>query len=86
MLEIENLSHQFGGRSVLREVSLRLAPGEYVAIVDKSGVGKSTPRTPIAGLDRPDDRHACRRRCVFEQWLPANRRRARVHDQRTHRA
>ncbi|MBS0369786.1 MAG: ABC transporter ATP-binding protein [Proteobacteria bacterium] len=54
MLEIENLSRSFNGRSVLRDISLRLAPGEYVAIVGESGVGKSTLLNLIAGLDRPD--------------------------------
>jgi putative ABC transport system ATP-binding protein len=54
MLEIENLSRQFGSRSVLRQLSLRLQPGEYVAIVGESGVGKSTLLNLIAGLDRPD--------------------------------
>lgn len=54
MLEIENLSRQFGGRVVLRDISLQLRPGEYVAIVGESGVGKSTLLNLIAGLDRPD--------------------------------
>lgn len=54
MLEIENLSRHFGSRSVLRQLSLRLNPGEYIAIVGESGVGKSTLLNLIAGLDRPD--------------------------------
>ena len=54
MLEIEGLSRSFSGRSVLREIRLRLQPGEYVAIVGESGVGKSTLLNLIAGLDRPD--------------------------------
>jgi putative ABC transport system ATP-binding protein len=54
MLEIENLSRQFNGRIVLRDVSLCLQTGEFVAIVGESGVGKSTLLNLIAGLDRPD--------------------------------
>ena len=54
MLEIANLRRQFNGRPVLRDISLRLEPGEYVAITGESGVGKSTLLNLIAGLDRPD--------------------------------
>jgi len=54
MLDIENLSRSYNGRPVLRGISLRLKPGEYVAIIGESGVGKSTLLNLIAGLDRPD--------------------------------
>ena len=35
-------------------VSLRVAAGEYVAVVGESGVGKSTLLNIIAGLEAPD--------------------------------
>ncbi len=54
MLEIHRLSRRFNGRPVLAGIDLSLSPGEYVAIVGESGVGKSTLLNLIAGLDRPD--------------------------------
>ena len=54
MLDIAGVAKRFGGRDVLRAVSLRVAAGEYVAIVGESGVGKSTLLNIIAGLEPPD--------------------------------
>ncbi len=57
-VELRHLSKGFAGgaavRQVLHDVSLRLEPGAYVAIMGESGVGKSTLLNLIAGLDLPD--------------------------------
>jgi putative ABC transport system ATP-binding protein len=54
MLELVNLSKSYGGRTVLADLSYRFEPGEFVAIMGESGVGKSTLLNLIAGLDAPD--------------------------------
>ena len=57
MLDVRNLTKSYGGpsgRRILDGVQLRVQPGEYVAIVGESGVGKSTLLNLIAGLDVPD--------------------------------
>ncbi|NML17626.1 ATP-binding cassette domain-containing protein [Azohydromonas caseinilytica] len=51
---VQDLGKSYGGRPVLQDVTLRLAPGEFVAIVGRSGCGKSTLLRHVAGLEQPD--------------------------------
>jgi putative ABC transport system ATP-binding protein len=57
VLSIRHLAKTYAGprqRTVLAGVDLELAPGDYVAVMGESGVGKSTLLNLIAGLDKPD--------------------------------
>jgi putative ABC transport system ATP-binding protein len=54
MLELRGLSKTYNGRKVLDQLSHQFAPGEFVAIMGESGVGKSTLLNLIAGLDSAD--------------------------------
>ncbi|MDB5405124.1 MAG: aliphatic sulfonate transporter ATP-binding protein [Rhodospirillales bacterium] len=52
---LDGLTKSFGDREVLRRLDLRIAPGEFVAIVGRSGGGKSTLLRLLAGLETPSN-------------------------------
>ena len=49
----EALGKRFGERQVLHDITLDVAPGEFVAVVGRSGCGKSTLLRLLAGLEVP---------------------------------
>ncbi|WAJ28116.1 ABC transporter ATP-binding protein [Antarcticirhabdus aurantiaca] len=50
---LSGVSKSFGETSVLRGFDLKVRPGEFLAVVGRSGGGKSTLLRLVAGLDRP---------------------------------
>lgn len=80
MLELKNVSLSYGNLRVLRDVSLRLDPGERIAVIGPSGCGKTSLLRVIAGLQSPDsgtvERTAQQLSFVFQEprllpWLTA---------------
>ncbi len=54
ILTVESVSHGFGGRRILEDVSFRLLKGEHVGLVGANGEGKSTFLDIITGKLIPD--------------------------------
>jgi spermidine/putrescine transport system ATP-binding protein len=50
-LELRAIAKQFDGQWVLKDINLRVKPGEFVAIMGPSGCGKTTLLRMIAGLE-----------------------------------
>lgn len=54
VLNVEQVSHGFGGRQILENVSFRLLKGEHVGLVGANGEGKSTFLNIVTGKLMPD--------------------------------
>ena len=54
MLVVENVSHGFGARTILEDVSFRIRKGEHIALVGPNGEGKSSFLNIITMRQMPD--------------------------------
>lgn len=54
ILNVEHVSHDFGGRTILDDASFRLLNGEHIGLVGANGEGKSTFLNIITGQLEPD--------------------------------
>ncbi len=55
ILNVKNLTHGFGDRAILNNVSFRLLKGEHVGFIGANGEGKSTFMNIITGSLAPDE-------------------------------
>ena len=42
ILNVEHVTHSFGGRQILEDASFRLLKGEHIGLVGANGEGKTT--------------------------------------------
>jgi iron(III) transport system ATP-binding protein len=52
LLQVEGLTHRFGGRTVVDDLHLGVAAGQVTCLLGPSGCGKSTTLRIIAGVER----------------------------------
>ncbi|PSQ86764.1 MAG: ABC transporter ATP-binding protein [Bacteroidetes bacterium SW_8_64_56] len=57
MIDVQNISKSFGSLHVLDDVSLEVHDGEKLAIIGRSGSGKSVLMKHLVGLLKPDTGH-----------------------------
>ena len=65
MIELRGVTLDAGGRILLHDVNLRVDAGEFVAVLGRNGVGKTTLLRAIAGL------HAPREGCIVIDGIEA---------------
>jgi phospholipid/cholesterol/gamma-HCH transport system ATP-binding protein len=59
VLAVENLCKSFGRQTVLKGISLAVSRGETLAVLGRSGTGKSVLLRIIIGLEKPDSGSVC---------------------------
>ena len=55
MIDVKNLYKSYGGKGVLSDISLSVSHGQSLAVVGKSGAGKSVLLRCLIGLVKPDN-------------------------------
>lgn len=53
IVDVENLSVTFGSQEVLQDITLRIPPGQTLALLGESGCGKTVLMKSIIGLVKP---------------------------------
>src|SRR5882724_9835850 len=53
MLELTDVSRQFGGLHALTNVNMRIQTGKVIGLIGPNGAGKTTLINCISGLDHP---------------------------------
>lgn len=57
ILDVEQLSHSYGDKAVLQNISFRILKGEHIGLVGANGAGKSTLFNLLTGKLLPDSGH-----------------------------
>ncbi len=72
-LELLGIGKNFGGTSVVNQLTLQIAKGEFVSLLGPSGCGKSTTLMMIAGFEDPTEGEIVVRGKRIDRLLPEQR-------------
>ena len=70
MLAVDNLSIQYGARSLFRDLSFTIRARERWALAGPNGAGKSTLMKIIAGIETPDSGRIIKAKQSTVGYLP----------------
>ena len=79
MITFNNVSKRYGTNDVVRDVSFKINPGEFVSLVGRSGAGKSTLIKMLIGEDMPS-----KGRIIFGQYEVNKMRQSELPELRRH--
>ena len=70
MIQLRQVAKGYGGRTLFRDLTWQLSPGERVGLVGPNGAGKTTLCRILAGLEPPDAGEVSRPRGATVGYLP----------------
>ncbi|MGN0170488.1 MAG: amino acid ABC transporter ATP-binding protein [Lachnospiraceae bacterium] len=85
ILEVNNLSKDFGSTKVLKNISFSLEQGQVISIIGSSGSGKTTLLRCLNFLEQPDEGTICvNNETLFDAAVPATRSETAIRKKRLH--
>ena len=70
MIQLRQVAKGYGGRTLFRDLTWQLAPGERIGLVGPNGAGKTTLCRILAGIEPPDVGDVSRPRGATVGYLP----------------
>ena len=70
MISGSNISLQFGGQVIFRDISFRIGARDRIGLIGSNGTGKSTLLSILLGEQHPDSGDVARAKFVTVGYLP----------------
>lgn len=70
MIDLSNISLQFGGKYLFKDVNYKISSGDKISLVGANGTGKSSLLKIIAGLLQPESGEVLKQKRISIGYLP----------------